>query len=119
MKYSVIVLVSMALAGCAHDSTKTASMDDTYDSTTTASTSGEATSMASWDGVVQSIDPAGSLSAGGAVGAAAAGGGSGYRVTVKKADGTLETINVDSMPSYRVGDNVRYSNGMLSSSPKY
>lgn len=112
MKYSVIMLMSLALAGCAHDSSKkTANLDDTtYEGSPT---------MASWEGVVQSIDPAGSLSAGGAVGATAAGGGSGYRVTVKKADGTLETISVDSMPSYRVGDNVRYANGSLSTSPKY
>lgn len=110
MKLSVIVLASLALAGCAHDSSnKTASMDESsYNQT-----------AAYWDGVVESIDPAGSLSAGGAVGAAAAGAGSGYRVVVKKADGSTETINVDSMPSYRVGDNVRYSNGMLNTSPKY
>jgi hypothetical protein len=111
MKLSVIVLVSLALAGCAHDSSnKTASMDEgsTYKQT-----------AAYWDGVVESIDPAGSMAAGGAVGAAAAGAGSGYRVVVKKADGTTETINVDSMPSYRVGDNVRYSNGSLNASPKY
>jgi hypothetical protein len=118
MKLSAIVLVSVALAGCAHDSSKkTAGMDE-YDSTSTASAS-EGSRMAAWDGVVHSIDPAGSLSAGGAVGATAAGSSSGYRVTVKKADGTLETISVDNMPSYRVGDNVRYSNGMLSASPKY
>lgn len=118
MKVSVIMLVSLALAGCAHDSSKkTAGMDET--STSTASASEGSPTMANWDGVVQSIDPAGSMSAGGAVGAAAAGGGSGYRVSVKKVDGSIETINVDSMPSYRVGDSVRYSNGSLSSSPKY
>ena len=119
MKFSVIMLVSLALAGCAHDSSKkTASMDDNT-STSTASASEGSRTAANWDGVVQSIDPAGSMSASGAVGAAAAGSGGGYRVTVKKADGSVETINVDSMPSYRVGDNVRYSNGSLSSSPKY
>ncbi|MCE3262797.1 MAG: hypothetical protein K0R43_1876 [Pseudoduganella sp.] len=118
MKYTVIMLMSLALAGCAHDSSKkTADLDET--STSTATASEGSPTMASWDGVVQSIDPAGSMSAGGAVGATAAGGGSGYRVTVKKADGTLETISVDSMPSYRVGDNVRYANGTLSTSPKY
>jgi hypothetical protein len=112
MKFSAIMLMSLALAGCAHDSSKTtASVDENGNMTTTTA--------ATWDGVVQSIDPAGSMSAGGATGAAAAGSGSGYRVVVKKADGSTETINVDSMPSYRVGDNVRYSNGSLSSSPKY
>ncbi len=128
MKLSVIMLVSLALAGCAHDSSrKTAGMDDdSSTATSTASTtsaSGETNSgsrtAANWDGVVQSIDPASSMAAGGSTGAAAAGSGSGYRVTVKKSDGTLETINVDSMPSYRVGDNVRYSNGTLNASPKY
>ncbi|WP_426344495.1 hypothetical protein ACN9MU_09690 [Pseudoduganella sp. R-32] len=119
MKLSVIMLVSLALAGCAHDSSKkTASMDQDT-STSTASASEGSPLAGNWDGVVQSIDPAGSMSAGGAVGAAAAGSGSGYRVTVKKADGSIETVNVDSMPSYRVGDNVRYSNGSLSTSPKY
>lgn len=117
MKLSVIMLVSLALAGCAHDSSrKTASMDENT-STSTASASEGSQVAANWDGVVQSIDPAGAMSAGGAVGAAAA--GSGYRVTVKKADGSIETVNVDSMPSYRVGDNVRYTNGSLSTSPKY
>lgn len=110
MKLSVIMLLSLALAGCAHDSSKnTASVDEGSGSSTAAN----------WDGVVQSIDPAGSMSAGGAVGAAAAGSSSGYRVTVKKMDGSIETVNVDSMPSYRVGDNVRYSSGSLSTSPKY
>ena len=119
MRLSVIMLVSLALAGCAHDSSKkTAGMDEST-STSTARASEGSPVVANWDGVVQSIDPAGSMSAGGAVGAAAAGSGSGYRVTVKKADGSVETINVDSMPSYRVGDNVRYSNGSLSTSPKY
>lgn len=112
MKLSVIVMASLALAGCAaHETSRnTASMDEGSSMNATAD---------NWDGVVQSIDPAGAMSASGAVGAAAAGSGSGYRVVVKKADGSTETINVDSMPSYRVGDNVRYSNGALSSSPKY
>ncbi len=126
MKLTAILLVSLAMAGCTTDSSKrSASMDDSSTSgTTMASTtgSGEAsstTASAGWDGVVQSIDPAGSLSAGGAVGATAAGAASGYRITVRKADGTLETVNVESMPSYRVGDNVRYTNGALSATPKY
>jgi len=123
MKLSVIMLVSLALAGCAHDSSKkTASMDDSTSTSTASASEGSqagARTAANWDGVVQSIDPAGSMSAGGAVGAAAAGSGSSYRVTVKKADGSTETVNVDSLPSYRVGDSVRYSNGSLSTSPKY
>ncbi|XLZ72715.1 hypothetical protein ABT364_12320 [Massilia sp. SR12] len=115
MKLTAILLVGLAMAGCTTDSSKkTASLDE--GSTMAAS---ENTASAGWDGVVQSIDSAGSMSAGGAVGAAAAGSGSGYRVTVRKADGSLETVNVDAMPGYRVGDSVRYSNGALSSSPRY
>ena len=73
------MLVSLALAGCAHDSSKkTASMDENT-STSTASASEGSRTAASWDGVVQSIDPAGSMSASGAVGAAAAGSGAAAR----------------------------------------
>ncbi|MYN01591.1 hypothetical protein GTP41_05715 [Pseudoduganella sp. DS3] len=115
MKLTAILLVSLAMAGCTTDSSKkTASMDE--GSTLAAS---ENTASAGWDGIVQSIDSAGSLSAGGAMGATAAGAAGGYRVTVRKADGTLETVTVDAMPGYRVGDSVRYSNGALNSSPKY
>lgn len=115
MKLTAILLMGLALAGCTTDSSKkTASIDE--GSTMGAS---QNTASAGWDGVVQSIDPTGSLSAGGAVGATAAGAAGGYRVTVRKADGTMETVNVDAMPSYRVGDNVRYTNGALNSTPKY
>jgi len=110
MKLSVIMLACLALAGCANDPNKRTAMD--YDSSSS-------NTVASWDGVVQSIDNTdSSMAAAGAVGAAAAG-VSGYRVTVKKLDGTTEVINVENMPSYRVGDNVRYSKGQLSASPKY
>lgn len=115
MKLTAILLMGLALAGCTTDSSKkTASIDE--GSTMDAS---QNTATAAWDGVVQSIDPTGSLSAGGAVGATAAGAAGGYRITVRKADGTLETVTVDAMPGYRVGDSVRYANGALSSSPRY
>lgn len=108
MKFSVILLACLALAGCAGTTT-----DDTATTAQATAPSGEegGTYMANWDGVVQTIDRVDAST--GAVGAAAAG-SSGYRVTVKKSDGTVETINVDSLPSYRVGDSVRYSSGTLS-----
>jgi hypothetical protein len=56
----------------------------------------------------------------GAVGAAAAGGTMGgsptdrvYRVNVRMDDGSSQLVVVDSMPSYKIGDRVRYNNGTL------
>jgi len=73
-------------------------------------------------GVVQAIDQMQRQDVGvGAVGAAAAGGSVGmptdkvYRVTVRLDDGSSQMVVVDSMPSYKIGDRVRYSNGTLSS----
>ncbi|RFP09715.1 hypothetical protein D0T25_29280 [Duganella sp. BJB488] len=73
-------------------------------------------------GVVQAIDQMQRQDVGvGAVGAAAAGGSVGmptdkvYRVTVRLDDGSNQMVVVDSMPSYKIGDRVRYSNGTLSS----
>ncbi|GJI95656.1 hypothetical protein RugamoR57_23740 [Duganella caerulea] len=73
-------------------------------------------------GVVQAIDQIQRQDVGvGAVGAAAAGGSVGsptdkvYRVTVHMDDGSSQMVVVDSMPSYKIGDRVRYSNGTLSS----
>jgi len=55
----------------------------------------------------------------GVVGAAAVGGSAGmpsdkvYRVTVRMDDGANQMVVVDSMPSYKIGDRVRYSDGAL------
>ncbi len=71
-------------------------------------------------GTVQSVDPMQRQDVGmGAVGAAAAGGTMGdptdrvYRVAVRMDDGTTQTVVVDTKPSYKTGDRVRYSNGKL------
>lgn len=71
-------------------------------------------------GSVLSIDPMQRQDVGvGAVGAAAAGGTMGaptdrvYRVSVRMDDGTTQTVVVDTKPSYKTGDRVRYNNGML------
>lgn len=84
-----------------------------------AASSASATPQISY-GAVQAIDPMTRQDVGvGAVGAAAAGGGIGsptdkvYRVTVKMDDGSSQMVVVDSMPSYKTGDRVRYSNGSL------
>jgi hypothetical protein len=87
----------------------------------TAGTSGGTSSSAQTSyGVVQAIDQMQRADVGvGAVGAAAAGGSTGaptdkvYRVTVRLDDGSSQMVVVDSMPTYRIGDRVRYSNGSL------
>lgn len=72
-------------------------------------------------GVVQAIDQMQRQDVGvGSAGAAAAGGSVGmptdkvYRVTVRMDDGSNQMVVVDSMPSYKIGDRVRYNNGTLS-----
>ena len=72
-----------------------------------------------WDGVVVAVEPASAMDAGatgaGAIGAAAAGGTmqKGYRVTLRKDDGSMQTVMVDAQPSYQVGDKVSYRNGQV------
>lgn len=121
-------LCLFAVAGCASDRMS----DDTPSgsSSTSAGTVGggaPATPMtgdsdraqASY-GVVQAIDQMQRQDVGiGAVGAAAVGGSTAmpsdkiYRVTVRMDDGANQMVVVDSMPSYKIGDRVRYSDGAL------
>jgi len=91
-------------------------------SNSTASNSGSQ----NWSGVVVTIDPilrqdAAAMGVG-VMGAAAAGGtmqseGSPtdkvYRVTMRADDGTTQTVVLDSMPSYKNGDRIRYRNGSV------
>jgi cytoskeletal protein RodZ len=72
-------------------------------------------------GMVQAIDPMPRQDLGvGVAGAAAAGGTTGaspdvlYRITVRMDDGSNQTTVVDALPSYKVGDRVRYNNGAIS-----
>jgi outer membrane lipoprotein SlyB len=74
-------------------------------------------------GVVQAIDQLQRqdirASAMGATGAAAAGGAMGaptdkvYRVTLRMDDGSSQMLVEESMPGYKIGDRVRYSNGAV------
>ena len=98
----------------------TASTGSSYGSGAQSGTSTSSSAQTSY-GVVQAIDQMQRQDVGvGAVGAAAAGGSAGlptdkvYRVTVRMDDGTSQMVVVDSMPSYKIGDRVRYNNGMLS-----
>jgi hypothetical protein len=72
--------------------------------------------------VVQTIDQItrqDATSMGLSTGAAAAGGSLGspndkvYRVTVRMDDGSTQTALVESMPSYKSGDRVRYAGGTV------
>ncbi|GJJ00819.1 hypothetical protein RugamoR64_13570 [Duganella rhizosphaerae] len=90
-------------------------------STTGTMTSSSPSAQTSY-GVVQAIDQMQRQDAGvGMAGAAAAGGSVGlptdkvYRVTVRMDDGSTQMVVVDSMPSYKTGDRVRYNNGSLTS----
>lgn len=84
-----------------------------------ASPSTTTTSQTSY-GVVQAIDQMQRQDVGvGLVGAAAAGGTTGtptdkvYRVTVRMDDGGSQMVVLDSAPSYKIGDRVRYNNGAV------
>jgi hypothetical protein len=85
----------------------------------TGTTSSSSTAQTSY-GVVQAIDQMQRQDVGvGAVGAAAAGGSTGmpsdkvYRVTVRMDDGSSQMVVVESMPTYKIGDRVRYSDGTV------
>ena len=88
--------------------------------TSTTSNSNSTTMAQTSYGVVQAIDQVMRQDVGvGAVGAAAAGGTMGsptdkvYRIKLKLDDGTEQSVVVDTMPTYQVGDRIRYSNGKV------
>jgi hypothetical protein len=71
-------------------------------------------------GTVQLVEQIARQDAGtGTLGAMAAGGSIGsptdrvYRISVNLDDGSKQTVILDSMPSFKAGDRVRYSNGEL------
>ncbi|MQA20271.1 hypothetical protein [Rugamonas rivuli] len=136
---SMIALTILVLAGCASErsgepnANSTTSTTGNQSSTTGTMTSGmtgsatpssasaSTTAQTSY-GVVQAIDQMQRQDVGaGLSGAAAAGGSVGlptdkvYRVTVRLDDGTTQMTVADSLPGYKIGDRVRYNNGMVSS----
>lgn len=140
---SMIALTILVLAGCASERSGEPNADSTTSSTgnqssttgtmtsgmtgavapssASASVSGNTAAQTSY-GVVQAIDQMQRQDVGaGLAGAAAAGGSVGlptdkvYRVTVRLDDGTTQMVVVDSLPGYKIGDRVRYNNGMVSS----
>jgi hypothetical protein len=130
-------LCMIALAGCASDrmSGDTSPSNSGYTSSSTGSnpstpmtssgtqTSGSGTSATGAAqtsyGVVQAIDQVQRQDVGVGVVGAAAVGGTGmpndkvYRVTVRMDDGGNQMVVVDAMPSYKIGDRVRYSDGTV------
>ena len=121
-------LCMIAMAGCAsdrmnNDTSTTPTSGYSSSSTSPGSSGGTGTSSSTAQtsyGVVQAIDQMQRQDVGvGVVGAAAAGGSTGmptdkvYRVTVRMADGSSQMVVVESMPSYKIGDRVRYSDGTV------
>jgi outer membrane lipoprotein SlyB len=78
---------------------------------------GSATSSQTSYGVVQAIDQLQRQDVGvGVMGAAAAGGmptDKVYRITVRLDDGSTQMVVLESSPSYKIGDRIRYSNGTV------
>ncbi|TYQ17397.1 UNVERIFIED_ORG: hypothetical protein JN05_02691 [Zoogloea ramigera] len=107
-------------AGTAGAGTSSSGMNSTAQG---AGSMGSTSAQASY-GVVQAIDPMSrdmnNTSGIGVSGAAAAGGTMSasaeppYRITVRMDDGTSQSIVVDTMPPYKIGDRVRYMSGVLS-----
>lgn len=108
-KQWVAALCMIAMAGCASDR-----MSSDSPATPAASSAAQASY-----GVVQAIDQMQRQDVGVGVVGAAAVGGTGmptdkvYRVTVRMDDGNNQMVVVDSMPGYKIGDRVRYSNGTV------
>lgn len=110
---------SMASTGDSSMPGSTSSASTPAASSSAISNSGSTTAQVTY-GTVQSVDSMQRQDVGvGTLGAAAAGGSMGaptdrvYRVAVRMDDGTTQTIVVDTKPSYKSGDRVRYSNGAL------
>jgi hypothetical protein len=89
-------------------------------STASPATGAQSGSVATAYGAVQAIDQLQrqDISAG-TMGAAAAGGSIGaptdkvYRVTVRLDDGSTQMVVLDAMPGYKIGDRVRFNNGVV------
>lgn len=102
-------LCMLAVAACADWMNKSGNM--------AGSDSGSGASAQTSYGVVQAIDQLQRQNVGvGVMGAAAAGGmptDKVYRVTVRLDDGSTHMVVLESSPSYKIGDRIRYSNGSV------
>jgi hypothetical protein len=107
-------------SGTAAGSNPVTPMTSSTAQTSSGSTGTSSSTAQTSYGVVQAIDQMQRQDVGvGVVGAAAAGGSTGmptdkvYRVTVRMDDGSSQMVVVESMPSYKIGDRVRYSDGTV------
>jgi len=138
MNLCAAALCVLAVAACAdrmNKSSNTAGSDSGYSSSSSSSTSSgtaaqstpttapgmagatSSTSAQTSYGVVQAIDPLQRQDVGeGEMGTAAAGGmptDKVYRITVRLDDGSTQMVVLESSPSYKIGDRIRYSNGTV------
>lgn len=116
MKTITMMVLCLAMASCANSNWGNRQASSTTDNARTS-----VSDSSQWDGVVVAVEPASAADMGatgtGAIGAAAAGGTmqKSYRVTLRKDDGSMQTVMVDAMPSYQPGDKVSYRNGQVMS----
>lgn len=114
MKTITAVAICLAMTACADMKMGNRQASSTPDNARTS-----VSDSTQWDGVVVAVEPATAMDMGatgtGAVGAAAAGGTmqKSYRVTLRKDDGSMQTVMVDAMPNYQAGDKISYRNGQV------
>lgn len=117
-KMTMAIMALLVMAGCANrPSDSNIPGTGGYNSNTAMATPTAQDRMAY--GVVQAIDQMQRQDVGvGVMSAMAAGGSTSgtptdkvYRVTVRMEDGSSQLVVLESEPSYKIGDRVRYSNG--------
>ncbi|WP_229205502.1 MULTISPECIES: hypothetical protein [unclassified Duganella] len=109
-----------SMAGSSGSSTGSGTAAQSTPATTPATAGATSSTSAQTSyGVVQAIDQLQRQDVGvGVMGAAVAGGLPGdkvYRVTVRLDDGSTQMVVLESSPSYKIGDRIRYSNGAVQS----
>ncbi|WP_343732180.1 hypothetical protein [Duganella sp.] len=119
MTLCAMALCALSMAACADRMNNGSRGSGSYAPSSMTGPSTTSTSQTTY-GVVQAIDQMQRQDVGvGLVGAAAAGGSTGtptdkvYRVTVRMDDGSSQMVVLDSTPSYKIGDRVRYNNGTV------
>ena len=122
MKNSTVEMVALCMLAVTACANRMGNSGDSAGSMMTGPNPPQAQVQAGY-GVVQAIDQLQRqdirVGAMGASGAAAAGGAMGaptdkvYRVTLRMDDGSSQMLVEESMPGYKIGDRVRYSNGAV------